>query len=229
MTQRKLVLNAAEIRIPEGEIDIGLIPFDEAVLEELRRDQAGKLFAQRHDDKIETISLSPEAAIRGSKHAIKLINRPALAAALARESLIRFLGGDKNYPILSARPLRVISERSKNLVDVKYRLPAWLEKRLVMRFETRVFYKKAEAPRVVLTCDVGTRNSINASCSELHRLGVPLIGRYVTVSSTAFDPRLEDFRRIVGRVVAVENGVLRLEDHGEGLDSLRASDAELER
>jgi hypothetical protein len=108
VTQRKLVLNAAVVPIPEGTIDVGHIPFDELVLEQLRKQQAGKLFAQRHDDIIETISLSPDEAIRGTKHSIELSNRPSLIAALARESLIRFLGADKNYPILSARPLRVL-------------------------------------------------------------------------------------------------------------------------
>src|SRR5262249_48329241 len=211
--QRKLVLNAAVVQIPEGTIDVGHIPFDEVVLEQLRKQQAGKLFAQRHDDIIETISLSPDEVIRGTKHSINLSDRPSLIAALARESLIRFLGSDKNYPILSARPLRVIGEKSKNLVAPKYGLPAWLEKRLVIRFETRVLYRKDEVPRVVLTCDLATRNGIETPCSELHRLGVPLVGRYVTVPAAAFDPRLEDYRRIVGRVIAVENGVLRLEDH----------------
>jgi hypothetical protein len=228
VTQRKLVLNAAVIQIPEGTIDVGHIPFDEVVLEQLRKQQAGKLFAQRHDDIIETISLSPDEAIRGPKHSIELSDRPSLIAALARESLIRFLGADKNYPILSARPLRVIGEKSKNLVAPKYGLPAWLEKRLVMRFETRVFYRKDEVPRVVLTCDLATRNGIETPCSELHRLGVPLVGRYITVPAAAFDPRLEDYRHIVGRVIAVENGVLRLEDHEAGFESLPAENAWLE-
>ncbi len=57
---------------------------------------------------------------------------------------------------------------------------------------------------------------------------MPLLGRYVTISEVAFDPRLEDYRRIVGRVVGVENGVLRLEDHAEGYPSVRAEDAWLE-
>ena len=228
MAQRKLVLNAAIIEIPKGKIDVGHIPFDEAILERLRKQQAGKLFAQRHDEVIETISLSPDEVIRGTKHTIELSDRPSLIAALARESLIRFLGSDKDYPILSARPLRVIGEKSQNLVELKYGLPQWLEKRLVMRFETRVLYRKDETPRVVLTCDLGTRNSIDAPCSELHRHGVPLVGRYVTVPSAAFDPRLEDYRRIVGRVIDVENGVLRLEDHEEGFESLRAENAWLE-
>jgi hypothetical protein len=65
-----------------------------------------------------------------------------------------------------------------------------------MRFETRVLYRKDEVPRVVLTCDLATRNGIETPCSELHRLGVPLVGRYVTVPAAAFDPRLEDYRRI---------------------------------
>jgi hypothetical protein len=226
--QRKLVLNAAVVQIPEGRIDVGHIPFDAVVLEQLRKQQAGKLFAQRHDDIIETISLSPDEAIRGTKHSIEFSDRPSLIAALARESLIRFLGADKNYPILSARPLRVIGEKSKNLVAPKYSLPAWLEKRLVIRFETRVLYRKDEVPRVVLTCDLATRNGIETPCSELHKLGVPLVGRYVTVPAGAFDPRLEDYRRIVGRVIAVENGVLRLEDHEAGFESLRAENAWLE-
>lgn len=228
MAQRKLVLNAAVIQVPEGAIDVGYIPFDEVVLEQLRKQQAGKLFAQRHDEIIEMISLSPDEAIRGTKHSIELSGRPSLVAALARESLIRFLGVDKKYPILSARPLRVIGEKSSNLVEPKYGLPTWLEKRLVMRFEMRVLYRKDEVPRVVLTFDLGTRNGIEAPCSELHRLGVPLVGRYVTVPAAAFDPRLEDYRRVVGRVIGVENGVLRLEDHEEGFESLRASDARLE-
>jgi hypothetical protein len=228
VAQRKLFLNAAVIQMPGDKIDVGHIPYDEAVLESLRKQQVGRLFAQRHNDVIETISLSPNEVIRGTKHSIELSDRPALVAALARESLIRFLGTDTNYPVLSARPLRVIGGKAENLVEAKYNLPAWLEKRLVMRFETRVLYRKDKAPRVVLTCDLGTRNGIETPCSELHRLGVPLVGRYVTVPTSSFDPRLEDYRRIVGRVVSVENGVLRLEDHEEGFESVRAESARLE-
>lgn len=228
MTQRKLVLNAAIIEVPEGKFDVCEVPFDKNALEQYRKEKAGQPFAQRHDDKIQLISIAPDVALPGMKHSIKLTDRPSLVAALAREALIRFLGSDKNYRILAARPLRVIGKTSKNLVSDKYSFPPWMEKRVVMRFETRVLYRKNAPPLVVLACDIGTRSSIDTPCSELHRLGVPLIGRYVTIPTSAFDSRLEDYRRTVGRVIAVENGVLRLEDHEVGFGSLRADSAWLE-
>lgn len=228
MAQRKLILNGAEVAIPDAKIEIGLLPYDELMLEKIRKEQSGSVFAQRHEDFIEAIALTDTAELPGVRKTLRLSERPSLIAALAREALIRLLGSEVNYPVLSLRPLRVIGGKRKNLVAPTYGLPAWLEKRMVIRFDTRVLHRKEKEPQVVLLCDVATRNSINAPCSELHRLGVPLVGRYVTVIAQAFDPRLEDFRRIVGRVVAVENGVLRLEDHEAGYDSVHAQDAWLE-
>lgn len=228
MAQRKLILNGAVVAIPDGKIEIGLVSYDELTLEKIRKEQPSKVFAQRHEDSIETIALVDTVKLPGDRKSLRLSERPALVAALAREALIRLLGSEVNYPILSLRPLRVIGEKEKNLVEPKYGLPPWLEKRTVIRFDTRVLYRKEKVPQVVLLCDVATRDSINVPCSELHRLGIPLMGKYVTVPATAFDPRLEDFRRMVGRVVAVENGVLRLEDHEAGYDSVHAQDAWLE-
>jgi hypothetical protein len=220
LSSHQLLLNAVDITQPDVRITVGQLPYNKDVLDGLRQEQAGTLLAQRHEGVIEVIPLITDIPIVGVAKEVDLSSRPSLVAALARESLIRFLGGDKHYPILSRRPLRVIGAKPPNLVSTTYGLPEWLEKRIIIRFDTRVLYKGGTAPRVILLCDVGTRNSLTVPCSELHRVGVPLVGRYVTVLQPAFDPRLEDYRKIVGRVTSIENGVLRLEDHAEGYSSI---------
>ncbi len=209
-------------------VHAGKLPYDQGDLERLRRDRVSDLFVQRHDDIIEAFVLRKDVVIPGSPHTVELSARPALVAALARECLIRYLGGDKQYPVLTNRPLRVISGKSGNLIAASHGLPEWLEKRLILRFDTRVLSRNDQPPRLVLVCDVGTRNRIAVPCSELHRIGVNLTGRYVTISEAAFDPRLQDYRRIVGRVVAVENGLIKLEDHAEKYPSVLAKDVWLE-
>jgi hypothetical protein len=224
----ELVLNATRIELPKLKIDVGRFPYEKEHLEKLRRDEAGALLVQRDGDDVVAVSLVPDRKAPGTPEKVDLSTLPHLVAALARETLVRFLHQGVGYTILSRRPLRVIGERPANLVRADYMLPGWVEKRLVMRFDTRVLYREGKTPQVLLLCDAGTRNSLGASCAELHRLGVPLIGRYVTVQETAFDPRLEDYRKVIGRIVEIENGVMRLEDHAEGYSSIRAEDASLE-
>jgi Piwi domain len=228
VAMHKLVLNATRVAIPKTKIAVGRLPYDESHLEKLRRDDAGALLVQRQDDSMVAISLLPDRKAPGSPSEIDLSTLPRLAAVLARESLLRFLHHAVGYSILSRRPLRVIGEKPANLVHPDYELPDWIEKRLVMRFDTRVLYREAETPQVILLCDVGTRNSLGASCADLHKLGVPLIGRYVSIQEAAFDPRLEDYRKIVGRIIDVENGIVHLEDYAEGYSSVRAEDVSLE-
>jgi hypothetical protein len=75
---------------------------------------------------------------------------------------------------------------------------------------------------------VRTRNLINGTCAQLLELGVPLIGRYVQIEQDRDDARIRPRRNIVGRVRAIENGMLLLDDNLEGFDQVSAAETFLE-
>jgi len=96
VASRKLVLNAAPIGLPEVQVTVGHLPYDKDVLERLRRQQAGELLAQRHEDVIEAIPLVADAPMPGARRNGSL----SLPRAPARH-------GDRLSPAQSGAPLLV--------------------------------------------------------------------------------------------------------------------------
>ncbi|PWC92654.1 hypothetical protein [Azospirillum sp. TSO5] len=229
MPPQKFVLNAAPICFPDRtRLRVGVLPYDEETLRRLRAELAGRVLLKRDskNGRILAVALTSDIDAPGTATEIDPADNPGLVASLASEAVLRHMRNNQGYTILNSRPLRVLAKKLGNLYPPE--APPWLEKRIVLTFETRVVARSGRAPGPMLLCDARVRNVIGEPCSRLLEFGVPLIGRYVAVRQADYDSRIEDRLRIVGRVVAVEGGLLRLDDHADGYPVVHAREAFLE-
>jgi hypothetical protein len=61
--------------------------------------------------------------------------------------------------------------------------------------------------------------------AALLELGVPVLGHYVQAESDRHDSCLVPRRTLIGRVAAIEDGMLILDDHADGYDRIAATEA----
>lgn len=207
---------------------IGRQPYSAEVLRDLRNEfRATHVFHRdyRDDQIIDLPVVSGSDPIGNIQERIDLDQNQGLWPTLFSAALIRAFAGARE--MLSARPVTVLGAASRGLVHHPA-LPSWVEKRTCLQFDARSIYLSGEKRVVGLVCESRTRNFINATCDELLNLGVPIIGRYVRVIREADDPRLLPYRRLVGRVRAIEGELLILEDNVEEFATVKTREAFLE-
>lgn len=217
--QPVLALNAARIVTPDVPLPAAVVPYArETLLAFLDREEQD-VFAIRHGaTDLAVVPLKADAALPDERLALRADEHLHLVSALAREAVFRLLVGlgDQGYRVTRRRPPTVEAARLENVIPPELGLPGWLKKRVVLEFETRVLHPRNAAAYVVLTCSKRLRTAIAASCHELHALGVPLLGAAVTSYAEDPDPKVLGRLRYAGRVVDVSDGILTLEEHGEG-------------
>jgi len=228
----KLLLNLVSVSTaPDARVVVGKQPFDKETLAFLRGKHRGEYLVKRGGEdgnSILAVALRPELGPLGKETEDQQLSKaPWLLAPLLFESLIRLFEG-MGRPILKWRPLRILSLQPANIFPAESGLPRWLQRRVVLNFETRIIQRQDKDPVVVLACGVSTRNIIDVSCKELLDSHIPLLGRYVAAKCSADDPRIQNYLRLAGRVAAVRGSQLTLEDHGEASATIDVADAFLE-
>jgi Piwi domain len=227
-----LLLNLVTVDVSiETKLIVGIQPFDKDKLGHLRDEHRGNYFFKRGGEdgnSIHAIALKPDLPPLGDQtEEQELRSAHWLLAPLTLEALLRFFV-EKERPILKLRPLRILSQQPSSLFPSDSGLPDWLQRRVVLTFETRSVRKANKDTTVYLACGVGTRNIIDAACTKMLADGLPLVGRYVETRCDADDPRVQGYLRLAGRVTGIRGSQLILEDHGDGPPSIEAANAYLE-
>ncbi|MGN8118686.1 argonaute/piwi family protein [Labrys sp. 22185] len=150
-----------------------------------------------------------------------------MLASLGIEALTAFFERVRR-PILKHRPLRILSAQPSNILPPHKSLPSWLQRRLILNFETRTIRDRDEKYVVVLVCGVGTRHIIDAPCKDLFADGFPLVGKYVSAFMKPDDTRISNYLKLRGRVISIKGSELFLDDHGDNPPSINMADAYLE-
>ena len=225
-----LALNAIRLIRPDEPIPAALVPFNTAQLHAFLDRPSQDVFATRYGETdMAVVPLTRDAELPGQSQNLTVTDNLRLFAALAREAVFRhLLTRSGNYRVVSRRPPVVESAKQENVIPSAVGLPSWLKKRVVLVFETRIIKHPGEEPYVVLTCGQRLRTVIEADCSRLHELGVPLLGNYVSTWADDPDPKVAKQLRIAGRVIANDGSVLTLTDHGSGPEKLPLQSAFLE-
>lgn len=225
-----LALNAIRLIQPEEPIPAVVIPFDLKRLHALLDHPAQDVFATRHGETdMAIVPLKPDAELPGRLEHLLPSDNMRLLSTLAREAVFRhLLTIPGNYRVVSRRPPIVESARQENVIPSAVGLPPWLKKRSVLVFQTRIIKHPGEDPYVVLTCGNRLRTVIEADCGQLHEIGVPLLGNYVSTWTDDPDPKVAKRLRLAGQVIANDGGVLKLADYGNGPDALPLRSAFLE-
>lgn len=223
-----LLINFAPISVRgDTTVLVGRQPYDKDRLNELRRE-----FRETHvfrrdgiDDVIIDIPVvAGQSPIGDVQEEIDLAKHYRLLHTLLSAALIRVFHGSRD--IFSVGPVGVLGDARRGLIRHPD-LPEWMQKRSLMKFDTRTIYPTDGTPILGLVCDIRVKNLILESCQKLLELGISLHGRYVQVEE-GYDPRLMKKRRLIGRVEAVEGNSLVLGDHAEGYESVSASESFLE-
>jgi len=214
-----------------AKLEVGRQPFDQDLLQDLRRRHGRDYLFKRggaEGDEIWCVPLTPGLQPIGETvewaDPEKL---PGLVSSLALEALLRLFAGLQR-DVIGWRPLRVLSQQPLNLIPETSGLPPWLQRRVVLSFDTRRIRPAGRDPELMLFCGVRTATRIDANCKTLVDLGIPIVGRYVTIVGERLDDRLRAPRRLVGRVVRVEGAQVFLDDHGDNPSSVSLLDVFLE-
>lgn len=229
----KLILNAVRIRPAVGSrLLVGSQPYDKDTLARLRSEGAGRYFFRRggsDGNSILSVPLDENLShIADQIDEFDLSKAHWLVAPLTLEALLRTFERLGRPILRAAHPLRVLSQRPGNLLPTDAGLPEWLQRRLVLDFDTRTLWTSGNTPQTVIVCSVRTRNIIDADSRVLLKHDIPLVGRYVARRHSEDDPRLIDSFKLAGRVVRIEEQNLILDDSGDGPSSIALQDAFLE-
>lgn len=228
----KLLLNVVSVSCnPDFKVTVGIQPYDQDKLHTLRSKYRGDYLVKRggtDGDFIHAVPLKDGLQPLGPKtEELTLSTAPWLLAPLTIEGLLTTFQRLER-PVLKWRPLRIQSQQPRNIFPEDSGLPPWIQRRIVLDFETRIVRGHDRGSTVVLCCGVRTRNSIDATCAELIAAGLPLVGRYVSVLEPSDDPRVRGTLSLKGRVSAIRGSILRLEDCSDSANEIDAQDAFLE-
>jgi hypothetical protein len=219
-------LNFAPISLSgKTTIFVGTQPYSKEGLHELRQQYPDThVFRRRgRDDTIVDIPIAAGAVPLGNlQEEVDLSQAKEHWPQLLSAALVRAFAGARD--IISDYPVTVLGSAARGLIHHPD-LPPWIERRTSLQFDTRSHYMAGGKRVVGLVCESRTRNLINGSCAQLLELGVPVLGRYVQVESGRNDSRLAPRRTLIGRVAAIEDGILILDDHADGYDRIAVTEA----
>lgn len=234
-TKTKLVLNVAPLRFDDGEVAVGVFPYES-------REQLAGLRAKhdathvfRRDNAAEILAVPYVAAaprVGTAFRTVRLTENLELCAALVRNALINYLHGLPRK-VFRHRPVVFLADEAKDNF-LKESLPNgtacpdWLAVVPLYEVEVRVFHFEGMEPFVGVCLNVRTRKFLDRPCGVLLADGFPLVGHYIGRKVKSNDSRLEPYFRLQGRVQAIEGNHLVLDDCREGEDRLDAAEAFLE-
>ncbi|HLG82385.1 MAG TPA: Piwi domain-containing protein [Bradyrhizobium sp.] len=206
-------------------IFVGTQPYSKESLHELRQQYRNTHVFRRRgiDNTIVDIPVAAGAEPLGNlQEEVDLSQAKEHWPQLVSAALMRAFAGARD--IISDYPVTVLGSMARGLL-FHPDLPPWIERRTSFQFDTRSHYIAGGKRVVGLVCESRTRNLINGTCAQLLELGVPILGRYVQMESSRNDSRLLPRRTLIGRVTAIEDGVLILDDHADGYDRIAATEA----
>ncbi|XSC47617.1 argonaute/piwi family protein [Bradyrhizobium sp. RDT10] len=225
----KYTLNFAPMELRgDTEILVGQHPYSAETLRDLRAEFYETHVFQRlgADDMIVDIPIVRGALpVANVQERIDLKKMVGTWSSLLSAALLRTFAGQRD--IRSAWPVSVLGNASRNLLQHP-RLPAWVQKRTALEFDTRSIFLTGGKRVLGVVCETRIRNILDGTCDELLACGIPLVGRYVQVQIDQSDDRLLPRRKLVGRVRAIDGSNLILDDHTDGFATVPAAEAYLE-
>jgi hypothetical protein len=115
----KHLLNAVTVQaISNAGIKVGLQPYSETLLADLRRDHGEDYFFKREGatDNICSVALKEGLEPIGTRSETRQVSdSPQLLASLTTEALVRYFKGF-DRPVVKLRPLSILSSKSPNLI-----------------------------------------------------------------------------------------------------------------
>lgn len=228
MSVSNLTLNFAPVTLSgETTLNVGYRPYEKDRLNDLRS-SFGQTHVFKRDARSNTIIDIPVVAgaepLSANDMEIDLRQKWWYWAPLFNAALVRAFHDKRE--IARDYPVEVLGSAKRNYISHS-KLPEWVQMRALLQFVPRTIYSPKGLRIFGLICDARIRHLLLASCKDLIAAGVQPIGRYVLVDRPARDPRIADWAQNVGRIRAIEDDTLILDDHREGFETIGAEDARL--
>jgi hypothetical protein len=209
----------------DTKVRVGRQPYDQDRLDALRREfRETHVFRRSGDVIIDVPVVAGQQPLGNVQEEIDLAQNEKLWPVLLSASLVRTFVGVRD--LLPHRSVSVLGAATGGLI-LHPRLPAWVQRRTLVRFEMRTIYS-GQRRTIGLICEVRLKNLLLATCADASAAGISPLGRYVQVEEPCPDPRFLPRRRLVGRIAAIDGDDLILDDHAPGYERLPASSAYLE-
>ena len=232
---RHLHLNIVPIIVPNTEMLVGVLPFDDKDgLRELRskyvRTHVFKRAREKDAEVIYSVALDGKECAFAKDHRIMRADENfGIVRNLVEEYLVRSFSGKRE--LLGYSPLEVLAREGDKDQDYLMRAaqglsgPSWLCARLSHQIEARRFCFEKQAPFLGLVLNQRTYKRISRSCAELIGDGVDIVGLYVVSRVPRNDDRFAPQLRLVGRVEEIKGTVLHLSDYRDAQSTIEAKDA----
>lgn len=233
-----LILNVSPADFPNAPLEVELFDYvDNIQLNELRQSHYQTHVFRRETtdqgDRIICVPLTSEApTLGGGSDVIYTHDNFWLCSTLIRNALINYFYS-LGRTLLDYFPIMLVADGANDEFLSQSMLhglecPEWLSIRPLFEIDVRQFDLDARPPFVGLTLDLRTTRQILWPCSELIKDGFDPRGLYVKRQLEIRDPRIFPLRVLVGRIEAINQGILELSDSREGFEEISADEAFLE-
>lgn len=225
-----LVLNAAQIVVPDAKIEIATHSYvDQEHLRSLRLEYREQYSFRRWKDTIQAVAIALDApSLNWAIKQIKATEEPRLIASLVTDAFLRF-AAKRGAPSRHYSPVS-ISGGKNILSEIPHgeTLPKWLRLYSTYLIETRTLRSATGQWAPFLVLDSKTSREISASLSTLITRGFDPIGRYVQTKVGSNDPLLAARHELVGAVSSIDGQVVHLSDTRGNAESFLTSELYLE-
>jgi hypothetical protein len=222
-------LNFLPVTLSASRFDGGLLPFETPEgLRALRVAHAATHVLHRQGDLIACVPLKKGAATLGAPRSFATGDHPGLVRKLLHEAIIRSLA-DRHFPLCSFAPPRFVARHPDrdllaSAVGAAHAAAMhWMHVYPEYTLGARVLYPRRRPPIAGVQIVIRTHAEIRLTVAQLLGQGVEVVGRYVLSDlhlehrKHETDPRRDRLasRRLTGRVAALHQDDLRLEDAPE--------------
>lgn len=211
----KFVLNLLPITFSVPEVIGGTLTYEskEQLADIKSRLRGTHVILREGGTKIVSVPVVAGAPTIGDKTQITLAAASHVASRLVENALIKHFT-DLKREVLDDDPITLVSKNVEdNLIAMSAgEVPAWLAINVIYELQARTIAFDRITKSLMLATNVRSRQRVLWPCSKLSERGLNLIGLYVGERFPRRDPRVTPIVRLTGRVRAVENGVLVLDD-----------------
>lgn len=212
-----ICLNAFPLKIPELELSVCKIPYDQKGLIDLRTKYQSTHAFRREGNSILIFSVDGSFPVSGSTQSVVLNDNFNIFCFLVKDGLKRHLvnlgrspSGFKPIELISTKPednllVSILGKDYPFQICAKYTI------------DTRIVHGQ---PCLIIDCS--TRRVLKETCLFFLRAEFNLIGRYVVIEKE------DGFRKLLGKVSAISSETLDIKRHNEQVEQINAKDAYLE-
>ena len=212
-----IFLNAFPLKIPDINLDVCVIPYDDERLNDLREKHQTTHVFRRRGDNILILSHDGQYPVTGCVETVCLKDNFDILCFLVKDGLKRYLTSLNRKPT-GFNPIELVSAKAEdNLLSTVIREEYPFEIRVKYKIDTRIVEGK---PCLIIDCS--TRKTVTQNCFYFLAKGFDLKERYVVTEHE------HGYKKLLGRVTKIEEKTLHIVLPDGQIEQIQSVDAYLE-